>query len=110
LFVPTLWRARFEQARSYGALALDYVRDFHKRWVAGRERPSPLGTPDIQSLADLATSCDVMVRSRPVPFGFGPILVLSAAVLVPMIPLALIRIPFLELVKKVAASAAGRRP
>lgn len=52
LFSGPLQRARFAAIEQYGILALDYTRAFQRRWIGARDEEKPLGTPDIQSLAD----------------------------------------------------------
>ncbi len=55
---------------STGVLAQHYVRDFDAKWIRGNRDPAePLvGSADVQSLADLANSFDVIRTMRLVPF------------------------------------------
>lgn len=71
LFLPRLFLARRQGLREYSHLAVDYTRSFDVKWIRAQPQPddSLLGTPDIQSLADLANSFAVVERMRLVPFG-----------------------------------------
>jgi hypothetical protein len=102
LFSPHMARARDRFAREYGALAFDYTRSFHERWIRGRDASHELlGTSDVQSLADMGTSYGVIEEMRSIPIGVRRVLFIAAATLVPLVPVALYRIPFWELVQKV---------
>jgi hypothetical protein len=58
-----------------------------------------VGSADIQSLADLANSYEVVRTMGFAPFGKGAILQLAAATLVPVAPLLLTMMPLDELLK-----------
>jgi len=85
----------------YGALATEYTRQFHDRWISGnRPESEPLmGSADIQSLADLGNSFELVKRMRIVPFDGRAIIMLALAFLVPMVPLLLTVMPFNELLQ-----------
>jgi hypothetical protein len=59
-----------------------------------------LGSGDIQSLADLGNSFEVVRTMRIAPFAKETILQLAAAVVVPIVPLLLTLMPLEELLKK----------
>ena len=59
-----------------------------------------VGSADIQSLADLSNSYEVIRSMRTVPVTRDAILQLAAAVLVPIVPLALTMMSLEDLVKK----------
>jgi hypothetical protein len=61
-----------------------------------------LGSADIQSLADLANSFDVVQRMRLYPFGPSVVAILSAAVVLPLLPLALMQFPISEILRQLA--------
>jgi hypothetical protein len=109
-FVRPLWLARFQAVREYGRLAADHARLFHARWVERGEREGLLGSPDVSSLADMGTSYDVIRLMRPFPFSLYTILIIVLAVLVPMIPLALMEVPLVELLGKLSGVAMGGLP
>jgi hypothetical protein len=58
-----------------------------------------VGSGDIQSLADLANSLEVVRTMRMTPITADGVLRLAVAVLVPIAPLALTMMPLEELVK-----------
>lgn len=106
-FTGQLWRCRFLAIRQYDRLAAEYTRRFHRRWIETRERDDLLGTPDLQSLADLGGSYDVISRMRLLPFGPRLPFVIAAAVIVPMIPLVLIDVPVAELSRRLWGAVMG---
>ena len=64
---------------------------FEERWVrAGAAKASELlGSPDIQSLADLGNSYSVVSEMRIVPFGIKDITRLAVVTAAPLLPLTL---------------------
>ena len=102
VFAPQLSRARLAGLRDYGRLASDYVLAFDRRWVS--ERPTLdeplLGSADIQSLADLANSYQVIQGIRVVPFGRETLGPLAAIIVVPLLPLGLTMFSLSELVRR----------
>jgi hypothetical protein len=85
--------------REYGVLAAGYVHAFDARWLRGGVPvdESILGAGDIQSLADLANSYEVIRHMRIVPFGPSVVLALTAAATAPMLPLLLLKFRLDEL-------------
>jgi hypothetical protein len=102
LFAPQLAEAKRKGNREYGTLAERYVREFDAKWLrGGAPADEPLvGSGDIQSLADLNNSFEVVRTMRIVPVTKEAILLLAAATLVPVVPLALTMMPLEELLKK----------
>jgi hypothetical protein len=76
-----------------------YVREFNQKWVrGGAPSGEPLvGSADIQSLADLGNSFEIVQRMRLVPFTKETILMLAVVTLAPVAPLALTMILLEEL-------------
>ncbi|WP_226797622.1 hypothetical protein [Cupriavidus necator] len=66
--------------------------------IAHHDEPL-LGSGDIQSLADLANSFEVVRGMRLAPITRDAILQLAAAVLIPIVPLALTMMPLEDLLK-----------
>ena len=102
VFAPQLAQVKRMGLREYGTLAERYVRDFDAKWLRG-DAPAdePLvGTGDIQSLADLANSFDVVRTMRIAPFTKETIILLAAATVAPIAPLLLTIMPLEELLKK----------
>lgn len=101
-FAPRLAQARRQGSREYGVLAARYVREFGAKWLrGGAPAGEPLvGSADIQSLADLGNSFEVVRTMRVAPFASRAILQLAAATVAPMLPLALTMMPLEELLRK----------
>ena len=98
MFSPQMARARRTGLADYGLLAQRYVENFDKKWV--RESPPSaemLGTGDIQSLADLGNSYQVIREMQVVPFGLRDISRLAIATAAPLSPLLLTIFSFEEL-------------
>ncbi len=102
LFAPQLARAKRDGVREYGTLAERYVREFDAKWIHGSTPPDePLvGSADIQSLADLSNSYEVVRTMRPVLVTRDAVVQLVAATLAPLLPLLLTMMPLEELLKK----------
>jgi hypothetical protein len=104
VFAPQLAQAKRTGNREYGTLAQRYVREFDAKWLRG-DAPAdePLvGSADIQSLADLGNSFEVVRTMRLAPVTKEAILQLAAATLTPVAPLALTMMSLEELLKKLA--------
>jgi hypothetical protein len=102
LFARQLAQAKRTGIREYGTLAERYVREFDAKWLrGGASREEPLvGSADIQSLADLANSFEVVRTMQIAPITRDALLRLVAAALAPVVPLALTMMPLEELLKK----------
>jgi hypothetical protein len=102
VFGPGLSAVRLVGLRMYGRLANEYVQDFDRKWVSGPalEGEALLGSADIQSLADLANSFQIVQTMRAFPFGKEALIQLNVIILLPLLPLVLTMIPLDELVKR----------
>ena len=102
LFMPHLALARRVGLREYGTLAQRYVREFDDKWLRGGAPPDePLvGSADIQSLADLGNSFELVRSMRPVPFTRDVVLQLAVITLLPVVPLLLTMVSLEELLKQ----------
>lgn len=101
VFSPALMHAKRTGLRDYGVFASSYVGEFDLKWIRGGVIDERLiGSGDIQSLADLANSYQVIRDIRPVPFDKETVLQVVFMVLVPILPLILTLIPLEELIKK----------
>ena len=101
MFAQQLAEARRTGLREYGSLAERYVREFDAKWLRGGA-PSDeklVGSADIQSLADLSNSYEVIRAMRYAPFSKEVILQLAAATLAPVVPLLLTMMPLEALLK-----------
>ena len=104
VFTPHLLRAKREGLWIYGGFASKYARDFEGKWIDGGAKADEelLGTGDIQSLADLGNSFNVIKEMRPVPFGLMDAGRLAAATVVPLIPLVLTVFSLKEVIARLA--------
>jgi hypothetical protein len=102
-FVRPLAMVKRKALREYGALAQRYVREFDQKWVRGGAPPGEniLGSPDIQSLADLSSSCEIVQQMKMIPFTARGLAGLVVAALIPISPLILTMIPAEELAQRV---------
>jgi hypothetical protein len=102
VFNPRLLRRRREGLCVYGVLASEYVIAFQNKWVEGRRQgdESLLGSSDIQSLADLANSFEVVQNIQPFPFGRRAIVAVAINVALPILPLTLTMFSLQELVSR----------
>ncbi len=101
VFLPELERARRKGGRELGALAYRYAHEFDKKWLKGaNSKKEPLlGSPDIQSLADIGNSLAVVQQMKLVPFTTQAVLSLIIATLLPSCPLLLTMFSFEELLE-----------
>lgn len=86
----------------YGTLGQAYAREFSRKWIHG-PRPAGealLGSPDIQSLADLHNSFQVVRGIRLVPFRAKNVTEFVAATLLPVAPLLLTMFSAEELIQR----------
>jgi hypothetical protein len=102
VFGPKLEAAKRAGLREYGTLAQHYVREFDSKWLRGGAPAGEplLGSADIQSLADLGNSYEVVKGMRFVPFTGQTVLQLAVTTLVPVVPLMLTMISLEELLER----------
>jgi hypothetical protein len=99
LFSPQMIQARLDGLRQYSPFVLRYNREFHEKWIAGKGTPSdtPLGSADIQSLADLGNSYGFIREMKAIPFSMRVIVQLAVVTLLPATPLLLLIMPVSEI-------------
>jgi hypothetical protein len=99
VFAPQVLEAQRRMGREYGRLAQRYVRDFEDKWIHANaaDGESPLGTGDIQSLADMGNSFTAARGTNVVPITRQSVIQVVVATLLPIAPLALTVIPAKEL-------------
>jgi hypothetical protein len=102
VFVPQLAQAKRTGLREYGTLGERYVREFDAKWLRGGapDGEAFVGSADIQSLADLGNSYEVVQTMRPLPVTKEMVIQVAVATLAPIVPLALTMMPLEELLKK----------
>ena len=101
MFAPQIAQAKRSGLREYGGLAERYVREFDTKWLRGGAPPGePLvGSADIQSLADLGNSYEIVKGMRLAPVTRDTILFVVVATLAPIAPLLLTLMPLEQLLK-----------
>jgi hypothetical protein len=105
VFATQLASAKRTGLLEYGTLAERYVREFDDKWLrggVGAVRGTLMGSADIQSLADLANSFEVVRMMRLAPITRDALLVVAFATLAPVLPLALTMMSLEDLLKKLA--------
>jgi hypothetical protein len=93
----------------YMVLAARYVNDFEKKWLNAAAVPGEplLGTPDLQSLADLSNSVGIVRNMRWIPVSKRLVIASLVAALAPMLPLFLFKYPVAEIAKRLFSKLAG---
>jgi hypothetical protein len=101
MFTPKMAAAKRKGLADYGQVAQGYVNSFEEKWVLNTP-PSEevLGSGDIQSLADLNNSYEIVSDMRAVPFKLEDIIRLAAATATPLAPLLLTIFPLEELITR----------
>lgn len=102
-FAPRLAAAKRTGLREYGTLAQAYAREFDRKWLRGGAAPGEalVGSPDIQSLADIGNSVGVIQSMRIAPFNLRTVFELGVMTLLPVGPLLLTMISLEELLDRV---------
>lgn len=105
-FVGHLARAKRTATREYGIVASRYVEDFRRKWIEGTpEAETLVGSADIQSLADLSNSFDVVRETRLLPFGRETVVQLAIMIALPLLPLPLTMISVEEIIDRLVKMA-----
>jgi hypothetical protein len=109
LFIRKLWECRSTGLNEYMAMAARYARAFDHKWIRGEgtSGESQLGTSDLQSLADLTNSVNVVRRMQVIPIGRRLVIELAAGVILPMLPLVLLKFPVDEVVVHLLRTLTG---
>jgi hypothetical protein len=99
VFIPPLARAKRAGMSDYGHLAKRYVDEFDAKWLQGSgQGGEPLvGSADVQSLADMGNSFEVVRSMRLVPITRDTLVQLVVMTLLPVAPLLLTMISLEEL-------------
>ena len=104
VFTPKLFRLKYEGTLKYGVLADRYTRLFEAKWVELGARKevdgSVLGSSDIQSLADLGNSFELVRKMRVVPIEPSDFIALTVPAIIPAIPLLTTVMPLSEILKE----------
>ena len=110
IFSRKLWLCRVTGLNEYMAMASRYVHAFDRKWIRDEQASgeSQLGTPDMQSLADLNNSVNVIRNMRLIPADRRLMVQLAACVIVPMLPLVFLKFPVDELAVRLFKMLVGQ--
>jgi hypothetical protein len=102
VFAPQLAAAKRRGNREYGTLAQRYVSEFDVKWLRGGAPADErlVGSGDIQSLADLGNSFEVVRGMRLAPVTRDAVVQVAAATLAPLVPLGLTMMSLEELLQR----------
>jgi hypothetical protein len=109
VFTDKLWAARTAGSGQYGKFAARYVSEFEAKWIDGAApgRAPLLGTPDIQSLADLSSAFGDVKQMRWIAAGSRLLTTMAFAAIVPFAPLLLFQYPVGELAQRFLSKLIG---
>jgi len=81
---------------------MNYVTAFRQKWITSttKEKEPLLGTADIQSLADLGNSFEVIQGMNLLPFSNKSVIRLAIILVLPILPLFLTMIPLSEIIDR----------
>jgi hypothetical protein len=98
VFAPKLRAARLAGQATFRSFAARYVQEFEDKWLVGTPPATPvLGTPDLQSLADLANSAQTVRDMRTIPLSRRIVTTYAMGIALPFLPLLLLKFPIAEL-------------
>jgi hypothetical protein len=109
IFTRRLWACRVQGLSDYMVFGSSYVNGFRNKWL-GKDGPGPeplLGTPDLQSLADLGNSISVVRAMRVVPISLLLLKDYALIALLPFLPLLLFKYPAADLAEQFFARLTG---
>ena len=91
------------------AMASRYVRAFDRKWIQDENASgeSQLGTDDLQSLADLTNSVNIAKGMLFIPATQKLLTILAASVILPQLPLLLLKFPLALVAERLFKSILG---
>jgi hypothetical protein len=109
MFSHKLWVCRVTGLSEYMAMASRYVHAFDRKWIRDEQATgeSQLGTADLQSLADLTNSVNVVRGMRWIPVGRRLMMGLAASVIVPLLPLCFLKYPVADVAARLFQMLTG---
>jgi hypothetical protein len=100
-FTPRLLDTKRRALDTHGLLAARYTREFDRKWIGGAGPGEDLlGSADIQSLADLANSYEVVRRMRVTTFGLPLLMIFLVATVAPLLLLVPLAFPTEEILRR----------
>lgn len=106
-FIDKLIALRAAGMLAYEDLGQRYAQGFHAKWVQGEnpDNEPVLGSPDIQSLADLRNSFNIVQNLSIIPVDRKTVTVIAASAAIPMAPLLFTALPFEQIVARLLGFA-----
>jgi hypothetical protein len=103
VWAPKLARIRRMGLRDYAKLGNRYTEEFDHKWLRHEEPPAEplLGTPDVQSLADMAASYDLVRQMSIAPITKGLAVQLAVLAALPLIPVVVYATPTAAIVNAI---------
>jgi hypothetical protein len=101
-FTDKLSKLKFGGLMTYGSFGNKYSRSFEDKWINGiglAENEISLGSADIQSLADLRSSIEIIEEMKIVPVKLRESLFMIFLIAFPFLPLALVKYNPIDLFK-----------
>lgn len=102
-FAIRLSQCRFQSLLEFSSLVWRHDRAFDKKWIhkpQSQNHEPLLGTPDVQSLADIATGYEHVNDMGVIPIDTKAAMVVVLASVIPMLPLIGTLIPLQEILAK----------
>lgn len=109
LFTPRLARAKRRGLLEYGRLATTYVRSFDRKWIRGTATEDLLGSGDIQSLADMGTSFEVVRTMQPIPVELRHVIIVALWMILPMVPVIATVVPIQTMLERLLSLITATR-
>jgi hypothetical protein len=109
---PHLFRARRRTLALYGDFMRRYTLWFHGKWIERppAEQERALGSPDIQSLADIGHAYQVASKTRVFVFGPRTVFLVWFAGILPMIPVFATTLTVEAVLKRILTTVLGGFP
>jgi hypothetical protein len=103
VFTDKLISLRAGGILAYGDVGEEYSRLFDCKWVQGMHAEDEiiLGSSDIQSLADLRNSFQIIQNMNVIAVDRNTLTVIAASAAIPIIPLFFVALPFDEIIARV---------
>ena len=101
IFVPKLLALKQRGLMEYGTLGSEYTQAFQRKWIEKTEPAQEplLGTGDLQSLADLGNSFEIIRKMRILPVQLNDFIAFVLPGLIPALPLAATVMPLGQILK-----------
>jgi len=108
IFSSKLYSCRWTGISEYMGMASHYVMAFDRKWIRNEKSgASQLGTSDLQSLADLTNSLNVVRGMRPIPASKRLIAELALSAILPLLPLLFFKYPVDQLAARLFQALTG---